>query len=79
MESNRERAQIDGAAAFRARRRAQGLWAELGEQGAGRIVTLINDLATLITIEAARTAPAEVLGDRRILLGIDVRRSGCGT
>lgn len=55
------------------------LWVELGEQGGGRVLALISDLVALITgeartmttIEAARTALAEALGDRRILLVID--------
>lgn len=55
------------------------LWVELGEQGGGRVLELISDLVALITgeartmttIEAARTALAEALGDRRILLVID--------
>ena len=55
------------------------LWVVLGEQGGGRVLALISDLVALITgqartmatIEAARTALAEALGDRRILLVID--------
>jgi hypothetical protein len=55
------------------------LWVELGEQGGGRILAYIADLVALITgtavfmntVEAARTALAEAVGDRRILLIID--------
>lgn len=55
------------------------LWAELGEQGSARVLPLISDLITLIegqsraigTKEGARTALAEALGDRRILLVVD--------
>ncbi|MDG4560682.1 MAG: NB-ARC domain-containing protein [Candidatus Competibacter sp.] len=55
------------------------LWVELGEQGGGKVLSLISDLTALVTgeartmttIEAARTALAEALGDRRILLVID--------
>ncbi len=55
------------------------LWVELGEQGGGRMLSLIADLVALVTgeartmttIEAARTALAEALGDRRILLVVD--------
>lgn len=55
------------------------LWVELGEQGGGRLLALIADLVALITgearaiatVEAARTALGEALGDRRILLVID--------
>jgi hypothetical protein len=55
------------------------LWAELGEQGGGRVIAVINDLVARLTgasphtttLEAARTALAEALGDLRILLVID--------
>jgi WD40 repeat protein len=55
------------------------LWVELGEQGGQRVVTVINNLVALLTgaspqvttLEAARTALAEALGDLRILLVID--------
>jgi WD40 repeat protein len=55
------------------------LWVELGEQGGQRVITVINDLVALLTgaspqtttLEAARTALAEALGDLRILLVID--------
>jgi WD40 repeat protein len=55
------------------------LWVELGEQGGARLLTVINDLVALLagtsshtaTLEAARTALAEALGDLRILLVID--------
>ncbi len=55
------------------------LWVELGEQGGGRVLAEIADLVKLLTGEAremstndgARTALAEALGDRRILLVVD--------
>ena len=55
------------------------LWVELGEQGGQRVIPVINDLVALLsgaspqttTLEAARTALAEALGDLRILLVID--------
>ena len=55
------------------------LWVELGEKGTGRVVTLISDIVTLITgvppaiatREAAASALADALGDRRFLLIID--------
>ncbi len=55
------------------------LWAELGEQGGGRLLEAIGDLVRLLTdaardmatIDGARTALAEALGDRRILLVVD--------
>lgn len=55
------------------------LWVELGEKGSGRVVALISDLVTLITgkppaiatREAAASALADALGDRRFLLIID--------
>jgi hypothetical protein len=55
------------------------LWVELGEKGGERVIPAINDLVTLLTgsspqtttVEAARTALAEALGDLRILLVID--------
>jgi WD40 repeat protein len=55
------------------------LWVELGQQGGDRITTLINDVVALLTgtspqtttLEAARTALGEALGDLRILFVID--------
>ena len=55
------------------------LWVELGEQGGARVLAYISDLVALLTgeartmttIDAARTALAEALGDLRILLVID--------
>ena len=55
------------------------LWVELGEQGGQRVITVINDLVALLTgaspqtttLEGARTALAEALGDLRILLIVD--------
>jgi len=55
------------------------LWVELGQQGGQRVIPVINDLLALLTgaspktttLGAARTALAEALGDRRILLIVD--------
>ena len=55
------------------------LWGELGEQGHGRVLPLISDLVKLITgqqpevstMDGARAALAEALGDRRMLLIVD--------
>jgi WD40 repeat protein len=55
------------------------LWVELGEQGGPRVISLINDLVGLLTgtpaqtttLEAARTALANALGELRILLIVD--------
>lgn len=55
------------------------LWVELGEQGGARVLTLIADIVALLTgearsiatVEAARAALGDALGDRRLLFVID--------